>query len=995
MNEKEQGMQGSLVEGIHTMAAFTGICSFVNPVSAYEHNPRRLQYDCTGRKSALTRALMASFCALAVALALPVGAQSADTDPSATAGRVSTVNLVRWTGSLPQAVGRTLGVSFALYQDPAGGTALWSETQTVKVGSDGRYTVLLGATSDEGLPQALFQSGGARWIEASPIDSRQIAASGNDAAAEAANAAPSARSLLAAAPYAYKSMDADTLAGRPADDYVTREDMNATVANQIQAISNAATPAVVGSTPSGAGTAGYLPVWTGSAALGNSIVAESGTSVGIGTNTPATILDVNGASTLRGAVTLLASAATLATGINSPALQLGASTYSKASKAAIAQTFVWQAASSGNNTASPTANLALLFGSGTATPAPTGLAIAPNGVITFAPSQTFPGVSTSGGSGGITAVTAGSGLAGGGSSGTVTLALSGPVSTVNGGTGATTAAGGRNNLGAAASGANADITSLSGMTKALPVLEGGTGSSTMAGALANLNGSVTLYPEWYGAVGNGTHDDTAAFKATFAACGASVCTVHIAAKTYLITGLIDMAGTGSGIQRNFRTLTGEGKASVLNCQPTASLTACVRDMNGSHSSIKDLSIGANSKVTYDLEVTTLPESTENVHIDNVFVYGGTNGVAIGPDTGNDVSHVIMTDVVATGASNAGFLFGDGTQANVLDNYCYGCESESNSYGVLIQGGGIGWYGGDAAHNSVADFAMTTPADQSIVIDGVRSESSNRFWYAIGGGTSAIGSVTIRNVDVDTFTSSDGYVLYHRVAMPLLVENCKFWNSAANVSYSLATYPGSVVPVTLINVGTNNASMPALLAGYASTPDISFLSMNDYYINRAYGVVRGSGTLFSSGSAVFNGTSSNAAFKGLTMAGVVTTSNSGELNSEVITGDGPNIQSALVAGTPTYTSGKNVTSCRQASGHTNSNTRGELTIDGGEATTGTICTVKFSTALATAPGLCTVWQNGGDRAFGLGHGTASNSAFTITADVSIAGSIVTVDYYCQP
>jgi hypothetical protein len=348
---------------------------------------------------------------------------------------------------LPQTAGKTVNMSFALYQDPAGGTALWSETQTVKVGSDGRYTVLLGATSDEGLPQALFQSGGARWIEARPIEAQQIAALGNDAAAEAANATTVARSLLAAAPYAFKSMDADTLAGRPADDYVTREDLKTTIADQVQAISSAATPTLVGATLAGPGTAGYLPVWTGSAALGNSMIAESGTSVGIGTNTPATMLDVNGASTLRGAVTLLASAATLAAGVNSPALQLGANSYSSASQAAVAQNFVWQAASSGNNTASPTANLALLFGYGTTTPAPTGLLIAPNGVITFAPNQTFPGVSTSGSSSSITAVTAGSGLAGGGSSGNITLALSGPVSTANGGTGATTAAGTLANLG--------------------------------------------------------------------------------------------------------------------------------------------------------------------------------------------------------------------------------------------------------------------------------------------------------------------------------------------------------------------------------------------------------------------------------------------------------------------------------------------------------------------------------------------------------------------
>lgn len=50
------------------------------------------------------------------------------------------------------------------------------------------------------------------------------------------------------------------------------------------------------------------------------------------------------------------------------------------------------------------------------------------------------------------------------------------IPVTNGGTGATTAAAARTNLGAAASGANSDITSLSGLTTPLSVLQGGTGN---------------------------------------------------------------------------------------------------------------------------------------------------------------------------------------------------------------------------------------------------------------------------------------------------------------------------------------------------------------------------------------------------------------------------------------------------------------------------------------------------------------------------------------
>lgn len=62
-----------------------------------------------------------------------------------------------------------------------------------------------------------------------------------------------------------------------------------------------------------------------------------------------------------------------------------------------------------------------------------------------------------------------------------------PVSIADGGTGATTAAGARTNLGAAASGANSDITSLSGLTTPLSVPQGGTGGADATTARSNLS----------------------------------------------------------------------------------------------------------------------------------------------------------------------------------------------------------------------------------------------------------------------------------------------------------------------------------------------------------------------------------------------------------------------------------------------------------------------------------------------------------------------------
>ncbi len=61
------------------------------------------------------------------------------------------------------------------------------------------------------------------------------------------------------------------------------------------------------------------------------------------------------------------------------------------------------------------------------------------------------------------------------------------LAVADGGTGASDASAARANLGAASSGSNSDITSLSGLTTALTVAQGGTGASDAATARANLN----------------------------------------------------------------------------------------------------------------------------------------------------------------------------------------------------------------------------------------------------------------------------------------------------------------------------------------------------------------------------------------------------------------------------------------------------------------------------------------------------------------------------
>src|SRR5581483_867337 len=317
-------------------------------------------------------------------------------------------HLVKYAGVVRNASGEpltgTVGVTFALYAAEQGGSPLWIETQNVQVDSQGRFSVSLGATKSEGLPQNLFVSGEARWLGVQPQGQPE-----------------QPRTQLISVPYAMKAGDAQTIGGLPASAFV--------LAAPSTAPGNASQPS--GSSPlvppalGGSGTVNFVPLWTPDGnTLGNSVMFQSGTGtsakIGVNTNTPATTLDVKGGGTIRGTLTLPSTGnATAAAGKNSQPLNWTASAFNSGSSAAVSQNFRWQAEPVGNNTTTPSGKINLLFGSGSNQPTETGLSLASNGQITFATGQTFPGT----GNGTITGVTAGAGLSGGGTSGNVSLSV--------------------------------------------------------------------------------------------------------------------------------------------------------------------------------------------------------------------------------------------------------------------------------------------------------------------------------------------------------------------------------------------------------------------------------------------------------------------------------------------------------------------------------------------------------------------------------------------
>lgn len=217
--------------------------------------------------------------ALCLSLVRPALAQA----PTETASALP--RLVRFGGTLKSADGSPMtgvvGITFALYSEQTGGAALWQETQNLTADSAGHYSALLGATKTGGLPADLFTSEQAHWvgvqIEGQPEQPRV---------------------LLVSAPYALKAGDAETIGGLPPSAFAL-----ATPAGSAPTGSLATGPpgaasvnamAIGNVTPATIGT-NYVPIFTStSGTLGDSVMYQSGTDIGINTTSPTATLDVQG-----------------------------------------------------------------------------------------------------------------------------------------------------------------------------------------------------------------------------------------------------------------------------------------------------------------------------------------------------------------------------------------------------------------------------------------------------------------------------------------------------------------------------------------------------------------------------------------------------------------------------------------------------------------------------------------------------------------------------
>jgi len=171
----------------------------------------------------------------------------------------------------PRAAAETM--TLGVYASATDATPIFEETQAVYVDTRGRYVVYLGATVVDGLSADLFSGDQPRWL---------------GVRFERPGEPDLPRTPLASVPYAVRAATADTLGGLPPSAFLRVGDARPAgegPATEPAAGRDPATPPALTS-----GTANYLGKFTNSVDIGNSIVFESGSSIGINTTTPLDII---------------------------------------------------------------------------------------------------------------------------------------------------------------------------------------------------------------------------------------------------------------------------------------------------------------------------------------------------------------------------------------------------------------------------------------------------------------------------------------------------------------------------------------------------------------------------------------------------------------------------------------------------------------------------------------------------------------------------------
>jgi hypothetical protein len=318
----------------------------------------------------MQRAIVAGIFSLLVALSLNGQSNSGGSSLAAKAVSTSSIPvIVKFSGNIRD-FGGTIpsgyrGATFFLYKDQDGGMPLWMETQTVAIDFQGRFTVILGSTSSNGIPLDVFASGDPRWVGLTLDDGQERP-----------------RVELASVPYAFKAANADTLGGKGSDEFVTQQQL-------ISALNGLTRLNPIPPLPVPLASGNVDPVQPQNSHLNMDLLQPlpEGAFAKLADNNSFLVLQ-----SFRGGIDLPASnpESNAPSVLDSAPLDFESSSPGLESNVTLTQRFRWISESLSPTSNGPSARLSLLFGVNGAPPSPTGLHFNSDGTIDFPPGQQFP-----------------------------------------------------------------------------------------------------------------------------------------------------------------------------------------------------------------------------------------------------------------------------------------------------------------------------------------------------------------------------------------------------------------------------------------------------------------------------------------------------------------------------------------------------------------------------------------------------------------------------
>lgn len=288
---------------------------------------------------------------------------------------------------------------------------------------------------------------------------------------------------------------------------------------------------------------------------------------------------------------------------------------------------------------------------------------------------------TQGGTGATSASAARTNLsaAASGANGDITslTGLTTALSLAQGGTGATSASAARGNLGAAASGANGDITSLSGLTSQIQVTQGGTGANSASGARTSL-----------GAAASGANSDITSLTGLTTALSVAQGGTGSATASAALTALGGQARvtgtclTGSSVQ----AVNSDGTVSCGTEAPKSGVLLATLETDGDVGEYSSITIGVDG-----LGLISYYDSTSDdlkvAHCDNAACSSASR---FSLDTDGDVGK--YTSITIGTEDGLGLIsYYDDTNDNLKVAHCNNVACSSATVFALDSGDDVGQY----------------------------------------------------------------------------------------------------------------------------------------------------------------------------------------------------------------------------------------------------------------------------------------------------------------